>query len=249
MGIILQLSSSWLGGGWDRRPPSQTLLQSPKAPALTSFVVATYLINAAVELHLKKPSCQLGSDCLLEADHQHLLLPDDPCDVAKALEELPHNDRLLPADRQAWGLDEDLVVAGEGGQVVDVHKGVEETALHLHNTVVSLLWIFLVVEEDEASCLVGINEVDVKNPDVEAGEAWRDVLLGENPSFPALHSELQPGDEWGYFLMAMVNLYLSLGSKVCMDASSLFLKNSKSGDMSTRSVRSGRQISIDYFAK
>ena len=52
-----------------------------------------------------------------------------------------------------------------------VHMDVDEAALHLYHTVVSLLCILLVIEEEEASCLVGINEVDVKNPDVEAGEA------------------------------------------------------------------------------
>ena len=122
-----------------------------------------------VELDLEKPSCQPGSDGLLEADHQHLLLPDDPCDLAKALKELPHNDRLLPSDGQAVRLDEDLMVAGEGGQVVDVHVGVDEAALHLHHAVVSLLGVLLVIEVEEASCLVGVDEVDVK--DVDAGEA------------------------------------------------------------------------------
>ena len=39
-------------------------------------------------LHLEKPPCQPGSDGLLEADHQHLLLPGDHCDFAKALKEL-----------------------------------------------------------------------------------------------------------------------------------------------------------------
>ena len=37
----------------------------------------------------------------------------------------------------------------------------------LHHTVVSLL----VIEEGEASCLVGIDEVDVQNHDGEVGEA------------------------------------------------------------------------------
>ena len=39
-----------------------------------------------------------GSDSLL--DHQHLLLPDDPCDLAKALKELLHNDVILSTDGQ-----------------------------------------------------------------------------------------------------------------------------------------------------
>ena len=129
------------------------------------------MIYDAVELDLEKPSCQPGSYGLLEADHQHVLLPDDPCDLAKALKELPHNDGRLPADGQELGLDEDLVVAGEGEQVVDVHVGVDEAALHLHHAVVSLLCVLLVIEEEEASCLVGVDETDVKDLNGEAREA------------------------------------------------------------------------------
>ena len=66
---------------------------------------------------------------------------------------------------------EDLVVARKGGHVVDVHVGVDEAALHLHHAVVSLLCILLVVEGEEASCLVGVDEVDVKDTDVEVVEA------------------------------------------------------------------------------
>ena len=59
------------------------------------------------------------------------------------------------------------MVAGEGVQVVEVHVGVDEAALHLHHAVVSLRCVLLVIEEEEASCLVGVGEVDVK----DAGEA------------------------------------------------------------------------------
>ena len=56
------------------------------------------------------------------------------------------------------------MVAGEGRQVVDVHMGVDEAALHLHHTVVGLLCILLAIEEKEVSCLVGVDEVDVQTP-------------------------------------------------------------------------------------
>ena len=124
-----------------------------------------------MKIDLQKPSCELGSDGLLEADHQHLLLLDDPCDLAKAFKELPHNDGPLPTVGQALRLDENLVVAREGGQVVDVHVGVDEAALHLHHTVVSLLCVLFVIEEEEASCLVGVDETDVKDLNGEAREA------------------------------------------------------------------------------
>ena len=77
-----------------------------------------------------------------------------------------------------------LLVAGEGRQVVDVHMDVDEAALHLYHTVVSLLCILL------ASCLVGIGEVDVQRHDGEVGEAGGHVLLGENTSLPALNLSL-----------------------------------------------------------
>ena len=48
---------------------------------------------------------------------------------------------------------------------------VDEAALHLHHTVVNLLCILLVIEEEEASCLEGVDEVDVQNHDGEVGEA------------------------------------------------------------------------------
>ena len=63
------------------------------------------------------------------------------------------------------------MVAGEDRQVVDVHMDVDEAALHLHHTVVSLLCILLVIEEEEASCLVGVDEVDVKDLNAGAREA------------------------------------------------------------------------------
>ena len=63
------------------------------------------------------------------------------------------------------------MVAGEGRQVVDVHMNVDEEALHIYHTVVSLLCIILVIEEEEASCLVGVGEVDVQNHDGKVGEA------------------------------------------------------------------------------
>ena len=69
--------------------------------------------------------------------------------------------------------DKDLVIADQLGkrwQVVDVHMGVDEAALHLHHVVVSLLCILLVIEEEEVSCLVGVDEVDVQNIVGEVGE-------------------------------------------------------------------------------
>ena len=63
------------------------------------------------------------------------------------------------------------MVAGEGRQVVDVHMDLDEAALHLHQTVVSLLSVLLFKEGEEASCLVGVDEVDVKDLDAEAREA------------------------------------------------------------------------------
>ena len=48
---------------------------------------------------------------------------------------------------------------------------VDEAALHLHHAVISLLCVLLVIEGEEASCVVGVDEVDVKDPDVEVVEA------------------------------------------------------------------------------
>ena len=62
------------------------------------------------------------------------------------------------------------MVSGEGRQVVDVHMDVDEAALQLHHTVGSLLCILLVIEEEEASCLVRVDEVDVQKHDGEVGE-------------------------------------------------------------------------------
>ena len=76
----------------------------------------------------------------------------------------------FPTDHQTLQHGEDLVVTGEGRQVVDVHMDVDEAALHLHQTVVSLLCILLAIEEEEASCLVGVDDVDVQNHDGEVGE-------------------------------------------------------------------------------
>ena len=76
------------------------------------------------------------------------------------------------------------MVSGEGRQVVDVHMDLDEAALQLHHTVGSLLCILLVIEEEEASCLVRVDEVDVQNHDGEH------VLLGENTSLPALNLSL-----------------------------------------------------------
>ena len=46
-----------------------------------------------------------------------------------------------------------------------------KAALHLHQTVVSLLSVLLFKEGEEASCLVGVAEVEDENHDGEAGEA------------------------------------------------------------------------------
>ena len=46
--------------------------------------------------------------------------------------------------------------------------------------------------EDQASCLVGVDEVqlDMKVHDGEVGEVRRDVPLGANPTNPALYRRL-----------------------------------------------------------
>ena len=60
------------------------------------------------------------------------------------------HDRLFPTDHQTLQHDEDLLVAGERRQVVDVHMDVDEAALHLYHTVVSLLCILLAMKSKSA---------------------------------------------------------------------------------------------------
>ena len=67
------------------------------------------------------------------------------------------------------------MVAGEGRQVVDVHMDVDEAALHLYHTVVSLLCILLVIEEEEASCLGKNTSLSALNPSL----GMNGVILGE----------------------------------------------------------------------
>ena len=134
-----------------------------------------------------------------------------------------HNDRLLPTDHQALQHNWDLVDTGEVRQVVDVLMGVDEAVLHLHHFVVSLLCTLPNIEEEEASCLAGVVEVDVHNHDGEVGE------------HKSLRTEPQPGDEWDYFGRIMVIIYLNLESRICMNTN---MKKSKSGHMSTRSALS-----------
>ena len=109
--------------------------------------------------NLEQPSRQLGSDGVLEADHKPPFHAEDPSDFAKSLKELPHNGRPLPGDGQAPRLDEDLVVAGEGRQVVHVHVGVDQAALHLRHDVLNALGDVLVVEEEQATCPLVCDEV------------------------------------------------------------------------------------------
>ena len=82
-------------GGMVRQETSltNTAAQSQGTCISDLHQLTSYIFNddGNVEIDLKKPSCQLGSNGLLEADHQHLLLLDDPCDLAKALKELPHH--------------------------------------------------------------------------------------------------------------------------------------------------------------
>ena len=117
-----------------------------------------------------------------------------------------------------------LVVAREGGQVVKVHVGVDEAALHLHHAVVSLC-VLLVIEEEEAICV---------------GEAWIEemssLVRSQASSLWTVNLSLVTKKFiwWGWSIM-----YLNLGSGVCMDATTLFIMN-KSGDMSTRSALSDR---------
>ena len=61
--------------------------------------------------------------------------------------------------------------------------GVDEAALHVHH-IVGLLCILIAIEEEEVSCLVGVDEVDVQNHDGEDGEGSGHVLLGENTRLP-----------------------------------------------------------------
>ena len=58
------------------------------------------------------------------------------------------------------------------------------TSMRQPFTFTTLLSVFFasslfIIEEEEASCLVGVDEVDVQNHDGEVGEAWGHVLLGE----------------------------------------------------------------------
>ena len=95
-------------------------------------------------------------------------------------------------------------------QVVDVLMDVDEAVLHLHHFVVSLLCTLPNIEEEEASCLVGVVEVDVHNHDGEVGE------------HKSLRTEPQP-------VIVMVIIYLNyLESRMCINASNLFMQKSKS---------------------
>ena len=82
---------------------------------------------------------------------------------------------------------------------------VDEAVLHLHHFVVSLLCTLPNIEEEEASCLAGVVEVDVHNLDGEVGE------------HKSLRTEPQPGDEWDFFGRIMVIIYLKLESRMCMN--------------------------------
>ena len=90
----------------------------------------------------------------------------------------------------------------------------------------------MAIEELEASCLVGVGEVDVQNHDGKVGEDWEHVLLCEHTILPALNLSLGMN---GVILedddddASMVIMYLNLESKVCMNTSNLFGKTPKSG--------------------
>ena len=73
----------------------------------------------------------------------------------------PHNDRLLPLQHN-W----DLMHVGKIREVVDVQMDVNEAVPHHRHIVVTLLNI----EEEEASCLLGVIEVDVQTRDGDVGE-------------------------------------------------------------------------------
>ena len=92
--------------------------------------------------------------------------------------------RIMIASSQHQALQHnwDLVDTDEVWQVVDVLMDVDGAVLHLHHFVVSLLCTLPNIEE-EASCLVGVVEVDVHNHDGEVGE------------HKCLRTEPQPGDE------------------------------------------------------
>ena len=53
----------------------------------------------------------------------------------------------------------------------------------------------MAIEELEASCLVGVGEVDVQNHDGEDGEGSGHVLPGQLVRTQGPLSESQPGDE------------------------------------------------------
>ena len=82
---------------------------------------------------------------------------------------------------------------GEVWQVVDVLMNVDEAVLHLHHFVVSLLCTLSNIEEEEASCLVGVVEVDVQNHDGEDGEGSGHVLPGTFLQLYLLSSHIQRG--------------------------------------------------------
>ena len=88
----------------------------------------------------------------------------DPCCLA------PHNDRLLPTDYQALQHNWDLTQAGKIWQVVDVQLDVNEAVPRLRHIVVSLLCTLLNIEEEAASCLLGVIEVDVQTRNGDVGE-------------------------------------------------------------------------------
>jgi hypothetical protein len=54
--------------------------------------------------------------------------------------------------------------------VVDVRLDVNEAVLHLRHIVVNLLCTLFNIEEEAASCLLGVIEVDVQTGDGDVGE-------------------------------------------------------------------------------
>ena len=81
-----------------------------------------------------------------------------------------HNDRLFPTDYQALQHKWNLTHAGKIWQVVDVQMDVNEAVPHLRHIVVSFLCTLLNIEEEAASCLLGVIEVDVQTRDGDVGE-------------------------------------------------------------------------------
>ena len=145
--------------------------------------------------YLDQGAGHLRGDVLLEGDHEPVGPDVDPSHLPQLLEEVLDDDAPFPALGEVLGLDEDLVLAGEGGEVGVVGGDVEETSLHLHHLVQGLLGLKPGAEDDVAGAfVVGVGEGDRVNI-AEVGELGEDVLLGEVGGLAALDGEPHPAAE------------------------------------------------------